>query len=228
MRLCCSIALLCINLAVPPNAFANSGNGSAGRNSDAAVNGNAGENRNAVNSGNAGGGSGNSSSNSSEGSGVGNSRNVGSNTSGSSNSGNSGGSVSAAGTSANQGRAISQIIPNGAAILSSGSSTLSGVPTGEPDVRRSRSKEVDTSPNAWGTTSARAAREAVAQGVALPLRAILPTVSKRAPGQVLEVDLRQSPTGAWQYELLVLTNDRRYQIVIVDAKLNQVTHVRIR
>jgi uncharacterized membrane protein YkoI len=68
----------------------------------------------------------------------------------------------------------------------------------------------------------------VAQGVALPLSAILPTVSKKVPGQVLEVDLRRMPTGAWQYELLVLTNGRRYQVVIVDAKLNQVVQVRSR
>jgi uncharacterized membrane protein YkoI len=64
--------------------------------------------------------------------------------------------------------------------------------------------------------------------VALPLSAILPTVSKKAPGRVLEVDLRQVPTGAWQYELLVLTNDRRYQVVIVDAKLNQILEIRSR
>jgi len=35
---------------------------------------------------------------------------------------------------------------------------------------------------------------------------------------VLEVDLRQSWGGEWRYEFLVLTQDRRYQEVVVDAR----------
>ena len=42
-------------------------------------------------------------------------------------------------------------------------------------------------------------------------------VSKAVAGQVLEVDLRQIGSGDWHYEVLVLTRDRRYQIVVVDA-----------
>ncbi|MDF2972638.1 MAG: hypothetical protein K0R61_3088, partial [Microvirga sp.] len=50
---------------------------------------------------------------------------------------------------------------------------------------------------------------------------ILPTVTKAVPGQVLEVDLRQSWSGEWRYEFLVLSRDRRYQEVVVDARRNR-------
>lgn len=80
----------------------------------------------------------------------------------------------------------------------------------------------------WGSTSPENAREAVSQGWALALSTVLPTVSKAVPGQVLEVDLRQSWSGEWRYEFLVLTRDRRYQEVIVDARRNQIIQVRRR
>jgi uncharacterized membrane protein YkoI len=57
---------------------------------------------------------------------------------------------------------------------------------------------------------------------------VLPTVAKVAPGNVLEVDLRQTWTGEWRYEVLVLSRDRSYQIVVVDARRNQIIDVRRR
>jgi hypothetical protein len=80
----------------------------------------------------------------------------------------------------------------------------------------------------WGTTSPERAREAVSQGWALPLSTVLPTVARYAPGQLLEVDLRQTWNGEWRYEFLVLTKDRRYHEVFVDAQRNQVVQIRRR
>ena len=80
----------------------------------------------------------------------------------------------------------------------------------------------------WGSTSPESAREAVSQGWALALSTVLPTVSKAVPGKVLEVDLRQSWTGEWRYEFLILTRDRRYQEVVVDARRNQILQIRRR
>ena len=80
----------------------------------------------------------------------------------------------------------------------------------------------------WGSTSSESAREAVSQGWALALSTVLPTVSKAVPGKVLEVDLRQSWTGEWRYEFLILTRDRRYQEVVVDARRNQILQIRRR
>jgi hypothetical protein len=80
----------------------------------------------------------------------------------------------------------------------------------------------------WGTTSPERAREAVSQGWALPLGSVLPTVTTTVPGQVLEVDLRQTWTGDWIYDFLVLTQDRRYREVVVDARTKQVLQVRKR
>jgi uncharacterized membrane protein YkoI len=57
---------------------------------------------------------------------------------------------------------------------------------------------------------------------------VLPTVSRAVPGQVLEVDLRQSWAGEWRYEFLILTRDRRYQEVVVDARSNQILQIRRR
>jgi hypothetical protein len=74
----------------------------------------------------------------------------------------------------------------------------------------------------WGSTSPEPAHEAIAKGLALPLSTVLPTVSKVAPGQVLEVDLHQRENGEWHYEFLVLTKERRYYVVVVDARRNQV------
>src|SRR5215207_550152 len=72
----------------------------------------------------------------------------------------------------------------------------------------------------WGRTTSELAREAVSQGWALPLSSVLPTVLRAVPGQVLEVDLSQSQSGEWQYEFLVLTKDRRYRQILVDARRN--------
>ncbi len=80
----------------------------------------------------------------------------------------------------------------------------------------------------WGSTSSDHAREAVSQGWALSLSAVLPTVARAVPGKVLEVDLRQSWSGEWRYEFLVLTRDRRYQEVVVDARRNQILQIRRR
>lgn len=80
----------------------------------------------------------------------------------------------------------------------------------------------------WGSTSSDKAREAVSQGWALALSSVLPTVSKAVPGQVLEVDLRQSWSGEWRYEFLILTRDRRYQEVVVDASRNKILQIRRR
>ncbi len=80
----------------------------------------------------------------------------------------------------------------------------------------------------WGSTSSANAREAVSQGWALALSSVLPTVAKAVPGQVLEVDLHQSWSGEWRYEFLVLTPDRRYQEVVVDARRNTILQIRRR
>jgi uncharacterized membrane protein YkoI len=45
---------------------------------------------------------------------------------------------------------------------------------------------------------------------------------------VLEVDLRQTWNGEWQYEFLILTADRRYREVSVDARRNQIIQIRRR
>ena len=74
----------------------------------------------------------------------------------------------------------------------------------------------------WGTTTPERAREAVSNGWALPLGGILPTVLTAVPGQILEVDLSQSQSGEWHYEFLVLTKDRHYRQILVDARRNQI------
>jgi uncharacterized membrane protein YkoI len=80
----------------------------------------------------------------------------------------------------------------------------------------------------WGSTTSDSAREAVSEGWVLALSAVLPTVRKAVPGQVLEVDLRRSWSGDWRYEFLVLARDRSYQEVVVDARRNLVLQVRRR
>ncbi|WP_262028138.1 PepSY domain-containing protein [Microvirga sp. Mcv34] len=80
----------------------------------------------------------------------------------------------------------------------------------------------------WGRTSSESAREAVSQGWALALSTVLPNVSRAVPGQVLEVDLRQSWSGQWRYEFLILTRDRRYEEVVVDASNSQILQIRRR
>jgi uncharacterized membrane protein YkoI len=81
---------------------------------------------------------------------------------------------------------------------------------------------------AWGTTTPERAREAVLRGWALPLSRVLPTVFGAVPGQVLEVDLRQTESGEWLYEFLILTQDRHYRDVLVDAQRNQIRQIRSR
>ena len=95
-------------------------------------------------------------------------------------------------------------------------------PSRDAKVGEARSGDAPT----WGNTSSAVAREAVAKGLALPLSAVLPTVFKTVAGQVLEVDLRQVRNGEWQYEFLVLTRDRRYEVVVVDGLRNEVVQVR--
>jgi len=102
---------------------------------------------------------------------------------------------------------------------------------GDDDGGRGRGRGRDDDAAAktgWGSTSSESAREAVSQGWALALSTVLPTVSKAVPGKVLEVDLRQSWTGEWRYEFLILTRDRRYQEVVVDARRNQILQIRRR
>ncbi|WP_457089124.1 PepSY domain-containing protein [Microvirga sp. P5_D2] len=80
----------------------------------------------------------------------------------------------------------------------------------------------------WGSTSSENARDAVSHGWALGLGVVLPTVSKAVPGQVLEVDLRQSWSGEWRYEFLILTRERHYLEVVVDARANRILQIRRR
>ena len=79
----------------------------------------------------------------------------------------------------------------------------------------------------WRSNS-RNAREAVSGGHAAPLSAVLPTVLAAVPGRLLDVDLRQSPSGAWLYELVVLTQDRKYREVTVDARSRRILRIRSR
>jgi uncharacterized membrane protein YkoI len=80
----------------------------------------------------------------------------------------------------------------------------------------------------WGSTSQEQARDAVSQGWALSLSTVLPTVIRAVPGQVLQVDLRQTWSGEWRYEFLILTADRRYREVVVDARRNQIIQIKRR
>jgi uncharacterized membrane protein YkoI len=93
---------------------------------------------------------------------------------------------------------------------------------------RGRGDDDRPTPRGWGSTTSENAREAVSQCRALALSAVLPTVSRAVPGQVLEVDLRQTWGGEWRYEFLILTRDRRYQEVVVDARNNQILQIRRR
>jgi uncharacterized membrane protein YkoI len=44
----------------------------------------------------------------------------------------------------------------------------------------------------------------------------------------LEIDLRQFRNGQWYYEFLVLTAERHYRVVIVDAQRNEVIEIKRR
>lgn len=85
----------------------------------------------------------------------------------------------------------------------------------------------DGSRGTWRSSS-KHAREAVSGGQAEPLSAVLPMVFAAVPGRLLDVDLRQSPSGAWLYELVVLTRDRKYREVTVDARSKRILRIRSR
>jgi hypothetical protein len=80
----------------------------------------------------------------------------------------------------------------------------------------------------WDHSGSSDARGAVSQGRALPLRQVLPTVRKAAPGKVLDVDLQQSPQGRLIYKFLVLGRDGTYAEVLVDAAKSRLMDVRKR
>ena len=102
-----------------------------------------------------------------------------------------------------------------------------GIEDGGGRGRRSGSDDA-TRNTGWGSTSHDQAKSAVSQGWALALSTVLPTVVKAVPGRVLQVDLRQSWSGEWRYEFLILTADRRYREVTVDARRNQIIQIRRR
>lgn len=92
---------------------------------------------------------------------------------------------------------------------------------------RSGHRDGDGSRGSWRSSS-KHAREAVSGGDAAPLSAVLPMVLAAVPGRLLDVDLRQSPSGAWLYELVVLTQDRKYREVTVDARSKRILRIRSR
>ncbi len=93
---------------------------------------------------------------------------------------------------------------------------------------RGRESDDIQSWSSWGSTTAEQAQQAASQGWVLSLNSILPSVVRAVPGRVLEVDLRQTRTGEWLYEFLVLTTDGRYREVMVDARRNHILQVRRR
>jgi uncharacterized membrane protein YkoI len=72
------------------------------------------------------------------------------------------------------------------------------------------------------------ARQAVASGQILPLKAILARVEREAPGEVLEVELEQSDSGAWVYELKVLQAGGVLTKLKLDARTGAVLKSRSR
>jgi len=72
------------------------------------------------------------------------------------------------------------------------------------------------------------ARGAVATGVAVPLKRVIPMVRQAVPGRVLNVDLEQVAGGGWVYKLLVLDGQGKYSEVYVDALRNRIVKVRER
>jgi uncharacterized membrane protein YkoI len=97
---------------------------------------------------------------------------------------------------------------------------------GHDDDRSGRSSG-EGSRGTWRSSS-KNAREAVSGGQAAPLSAVLPMVFAAVPGRLLDVDLRQSSSGAWLYELVVLTQDRKYREVTVDARSKRILRIRSR
>jgi uncharacterized membrane protein YkoI len=72
------------------------------------------------------------------------------------------------------------------------------------------------------------ARQAVASGQILPLKAILARVEREAPGDVLEVELEQQDSGAWVYELKVLQAGGVLTKLKLDARTGAVLKSRSR
>jgi hypothetical protein len=72
------------------------------------------------------------------------------------------------------------------------------------------------------------ARDAVSGGYAAPLSAVLPLVRAAVPGKLLDVDLQQSRSGSWLYELVILTGENRYCEVTVDARTRRIVRIRNR
>lgn len=72
------------------------------------------------------------------------------------------------------------------------------------------------------------ARQAVAAGQILPLKAILARVEREAPGDVLEVELEQQDSGTWVYELKVLQAGGVLTKLKLDARTGAVLKSRSR
>lgn len=72
------------------------------------------------------------------------------------------------------------------------------------------------------------ARQAVAAGQILPLKAILARAEREAPGDVLEVELEQSDSGTWLYELKVLQAGGVLTKLKLDARTGAVLKSRSR
>ena len=72
------------------------------------------------------------------------------------------------------------------------------------------------------------ARQAVASGQILPLKAILARVEREAPGEVLEVELEQQDSGTWVYELKVLQAGGVLTKLKLDARTGAVLKSRSR
>jgi uncharacterized membrane protein YkoI len=62
-----------------------------------------------------------------------------------------------------------------------------------------------------------AAREALRRGEILPLSRILAIVQRRAPGDVIDVELDRHH-GAWRYEVKVLTSTGRVREIKLNAR----------
>jgi len=80
----------------------------------------------------------------------------------------------------------------------------------------------------WDNSGSVEARGAVATGVAVPLKRVIPMVRQAVPGRVLNVDLEQVAGGGWVYKFLVLDGQGKYSEVYVDALRNRIVKVRER
>lgn len=80
----------------------------------------------------------------------------------------------------------------------------------------------------WDNSGSVEARGAVASGVAVPLKRVIPMVRQAVPGRVLDVDLQQVAGGGWVYKFLVLDGQGKYSEVYVDALRNRIVKVRER